>query len=124
EAVQPGQEGSALPSIPPDRLPSFEEDLFGKVFGFRMATGSEIQVPVDPLDEAVVQLAECVGVFRDNDAIDECHDCGIIGALDGLGRLCTRYRQRVRVLECYGVYRRSVLTGFGHMCSRPRLPGR
>jgi hypothetical protein len=55
-----------------------------------MATGAEVQIPVHPVDETVVQLAEGVGVSRENDAIDECHDCRIVGALDGMGRLSAR----------------------------------
>src|SRR5947208_2767306 len=90
KAIQPGQEGSSLPPIPPDGLPGFEEDLLGQILGLGMATRAKVQVPVDPLDETVVQLAEGVGVSRDDDAIDECHDSGVVGALGELGPLCAR----------------------------------
>jgi hypothetical protein len=91
KAIQPGQEGSTLPSIPSDRLPRFEEHLLGEILGFGMAAGSEVQVPVHPFNKTVVKLAECVGVSRDDDAIDECHDCRVVGALKRLGRLCAWY---------------------------------
>ena len=82
QAIQPGQEGSTLPPIPADRLPGFEEDLLGEILGLGMAAGAEVQVPVHPLDEAVVQLAKRVRVSGDDDTIDECHDDWVVGALE------------------------------------------
>jgi hypothetical protein len=90
QAVQPGHEGSALPPIPTDRFPRLEEHLLGEILRLRMATGSEVQVSIDPLDEAIVQLAERVGVVGDDDAIDERNDSWVVGPLDGLGRLSSR----------------------------------
>ena len=44
QAVEPGQERSALPSIPLDGLPGLQEHLLGEIFGFWMAGRAEVQV--------------------------------------------------------------------------------
>jgi hypothetical protein len=54
KAIQPGQEWAALPSIPTDRLPGFEEHLFGEILGLRVASGTKVQIPVHPFDETIV----------------------------------------------------------------------
>jgi hypothetical protein len=47
-----------------------------------MARGPEVQVPVHPLDEAVVQLAERGWIARSDDAIDKRDDCGFVGTFE------------------------------------------
>jgi hypothetical protein len=95
EAIQPRQEGSTLPPIPPDRFPSFEEHVLGEIFGFGMAASAEVHVPVHPLDKTIVKFAECMRVSRDDDTVDKRDYGRIVRAFTRLAWLCSCYRQRV-----------------------------
>src|SRR5436190_9930929 len=94
EAVEPRQEWSSLPPIAADCLPRLEEDLLGQILSLGMAAGPEVHVSVHPLDETVVELAERGGIVGSHDSIDELDDAAVVGAISGLGRLCSRDRQR------------------------------
>jgi len=63
QPVKPCLERPSLPTIAADRLPCFEKDLLGQVFGVRMAAGTAIQILVDTLYEEIVEFAE--GASRD-----------------------------------------------------------
>jgi len=54
QAIEPGQEGSALPPIPADSFPGLEEDLLGQILCLGMASSAKVQVSVHPIDETVV----------------------------------------------------------------------
>ena len=101
ESIQPRKERASLPAVAPDGFPGLEEDLFGQVFCLGVATSPEVQIPVHPVDETVVQLAKRRGIVGSDRAIDERDDCGFVAPLVGLGRLGSWYRQRLSVPFCY-----------------------
>ena len=80
-----------MPPIAPDSLPGLQEHLLGEVLSLGMTAGPEVQIPIHPLDEPVVQLAERVRVAGSDNAVDKSHDAWFVGAFEGLGRLRTRY---------------------------------
>src|SRR5947209_12196992 len=105
EAVEPGQERPTLPAVAADRLPGFEKNLLGEVFRLRLAARPEVQVPIHPIDEPVVQLPKSVGIVLDDGAVDEGDDLRGVGPFGCLGRLPSRYRQRGSNWICYGAPR-------------------
>jgi len=80
QPVKPGLERPSLPTIAADRLPCFEKDLLGQVFGVRMAAGTAIQILVDTLYEEIVEFAEGARVARCDNPIDQRHHDCLAGA--------------------------------------------
>ncbi len=62
EPKQPGGKRQPTLLVARDRLPRFEEDLLGEILGLVVAAHPVADVPVDPLDVPLVELAERVRV--------------------------------------------------------------